>query len=189
MMRGSSYSKVVATLALFVALGGTGYAVSQLPARSVGTKQLRRNAVTSPKIADASIRGRDLAPGVVRQGPRGAPGSAKAYVRVNADGSVVAAESLGAPPVDHVATGRYCIGITVVYGNAARVASPVVTTPSNIVVTPISDRANAVTAATTDRDAIETYCAGADSFRTVVVTIADLRSGEPMDSAFYAAFN
>ena len=41
-----SYANVVATLALFVALGGASYAAIVLPANSVGTKQLRPGAVT-----------------------------------------------------------------------------------------------------------------------------------------------
>lgn len=40
-----SYANVVATLALFVALGGVSYAAIVLPANSVGPKQLRPNAV------------------------------------------------------------------------------------------------------------------------------------------------
>ena len=41
---------VVATLALVVALGGTGYAALAIPRNSVGTRQLRNDAVTDPKI-------------------------------------------------------------------------------------------------------------------------------------------
>lgn len=50
-----TYANVVATLALFVALGGVGYAASQLPKNSVGTKQLKKNAVTSQKIAKGAV--------------------------------------------------------------------------------------------------------------------------------------
>jgi hypothetical protein len=45
-----SYANVVATIALFVVLGGTSYAALQLPRNSVGSKELKRNAVTAPKI-------------------------------------------------------------------------------------------------------------------------------------------
>ena len=51
-----TYSNVVASLALFVALGGVGYAAATLPADSVGTRQLRDEAVTLPKIADRAER-------------------------------------------------------------------------------------------------------------------------------------
>ncbi len=40
----------IAYLALFVAMGGTGYAASQLPKNSVGTKQIKNGAVTKPKV-------------------------------------------------------------------------------------------------------------------------------------------
>lgn len=41
-----SYANVVATLALFIALGGASYAAVELPAHSVGAQQLRAGAVT-----------------------------------------------------------------------------------------------------------------------------------------------
>ena len=71
-------ANVVATLALFVALGGAGYAATLLPANSVGTRQLRTGAVTLVKIAAttrsalAGARGRA---GITGQpGPRGLTG-------------------------------------------------------------------------------------------------------------------
>jgi hypothetical protein len=49
---------VVAYLALFVALGGSAYAVKQLPKNSVGPKQLKKNAVTTQKVRKNAIDGR-----------------------------------------------------------------------------------------------------------------------------------
>jgi hypothetical protein len=40
-----TYSNVIATLALFISLGGASYAAIVLPANSVGPRQLRSNAV------------------------------------------------------------------------------------------------------------------------------------------------
>jgi hypothetical protein len=40
-----------------MAMSGTAYAGSQLAASSVGTKQLKRNAVTTNKIADGAVTG------------------------------------------------------------------------------------------------------------------------------------
>jgi hypothetical protein len=57
------YANVVATLALFIALGGTGYAAIDLPRNSVGTAEIRDGAVRSRDIRDGSVRTRDLAPG------------------------------------------------------------------------------------------------------------------------------
>lgn len=50
----------ISILALFVALGGTSYAVTQLPKNSVGTPQLKKNAVTGAKVKDGSLTGTDL---------------------------------------------------------------------------------------------------------------------------------
>jgi hypothetical protein len=58
----------VSSLALFVALGGSAFAVTQIDANSVGTKQLKANAVKSGKIADGTIKRRD-----VRQGAFATP--------------------------------------------------------------------------------------------------------------------
>jgi len=53
--RRPSAALVVATVALFVALGGTGYAVTSLPKNSVGTSQLKNGAVTNKKVAKKLI--------------------------------------------------------------------------------------------------------------------------------------
>lgn len=54
-MRKPSPALVVACVALFVALGGTSYAVTQLPRNSVGTKQLKNAAVTGAKVKAGSL--------------------------------------------------------------------------------------------------------------------------------------
>jgi hypothetical protein len=50
-----SYANVTATLALFVALGGTGYAALTLPRNSVGKGQIRAGAVSTAKLANGSV--------------------------------------------------------------------------------------------------------------------------------------
>ena len=55
-----SYANVVATLALFLALGGVGYAASQLPKNSVGTKQLKKSAVTGAKVKKQTLTGKNI---------------------------------------------------------------------------------------------------------------------------------
>jgi hypothetical protein len=50
-----SPATVIACVALAISLGGTSYAAISLPANSVGAKQLRNGAVTSRKIASATI--------------------------------------------------------------------------------------------------------------------------------------
>lgn len=55
-----TYANVTATLALVVALSGTAYAAG-LPKHSVGTKQLKKNAVTSVIVKDGTVTSGDLA--------------------------------------------------------------------------------------------------------------------------------
>jgi hypothetical protein len=71
-----SYANVIATLALFIALGtGGAYAASKLAPKSVGAKQLRpgavtadklrKQAVTAPKIKALAVKESKLANGAV----------------------------------------------------------------------------------------------------------------------------
>ncbi|MGZ6616907.1 MAG: hypothetical protein ACXVFQ_21090 [Solirubrobacteraceae bacterium] len=48
-------SNAIAYLALFVALGGTSYAAINLPAGSVGTRELRNHAITPAKLNPTSV--------------------------------------------------------------------------------------------------------------------------------------
>ncbi len=56
-----SYSNVIATLALFIALGGVAVAAG-LPPNSVGPKQLKRGAVTTAKLRKQAVTSGKLAP-------------------------------------------------------------------------------------------------------------------------------
>jgi hypothetical protein len=68
----------LALLALFVALGGTSYAAVNLPARSVGSKQLKKNAVSSSKVKNGSLQAADLSSTAraALKGQQGATGAA-----------------------------------------------------------------------------------------------------------------
>ena len=65
---------VVACVALAVALGGTGYAAIKLPENSVGTRQLKKDAVVASKVKDRSLTRIDFKQGEIPKGPRGDPG-------------------------------------------------------------------------------------------------------------------
>jgi hypothetical protein len=79
-----AFGNVISVIALFVALGGTGYAAVRLQANSVGAKQIRTkavraselapNAVTSRKVRNRSLRAVDFASGQLPAGPRGPEG-------------------------------------------------------------------------------------------------------------------
>ena len=63
----------VALMGLSVALGGSAWAATALPARSVGTPQLKQGAVTSDKVRNHSLTGADLdltKVGIVRSATR-----------------------------------------------------------------------------------------------------------------------
>jgi hypothetical protein len=104
-----SYANITASIALFIALGGTSYALSlphnsvgsaQLRHDSVGRSEIRKRAVRSAELNDRSIRLRDISVSARKAlhgetGPAGPPGptffttinSANAQVRGNATGS------------------------------------------------------------------------------------------------------
>lgn len=52
-----TYANVMATIAVFIALGGASYAAIRLPKNSVGPKQIRKNAITTAKIKDGAVTG------------------------------------------------------------------------------------------------------------------------------------
>lgn len=60
-----TYANIVATIALFLALGGASYAAFKLPKKSVGTRQLKPEAVTGAKVKAGSLPGSVLQPGTV----------------------------------------------------------------------------------------------------------------------------
>ena len=70
-----SPSMLVAFAALMVALGGTSYAIAQLPANSVGSKQLKKNAVTAAKVKDRSLVAKDFKSDQLPRGDKGEPGA------------------------------------------------------------------------------------------------------------------
>jgi hypothetical protein len=72
--RSISSAHVIAIIALMVALGGTGYAALRIPRNSVGTSQLKKNAVISSRVKNRSLRAIDFKNGQLPRGPQGAQG-------------------------------------------------------------------------------------------------------------------
>src|SRR5215213_4956748 len=54
-----TYGNIVSSLALFIALGGTSYALS-LPRNSVGSEQIRRGAVRASDVRSGAIRSSEV---------------------------------------------------------------------------------------------------------------------------------
>jgi hypothetical protein len=55
-----TYSNLLATLAVFISLGGTSYAVLDLPRNSVGSRQIRPLAVGASDIRSNAVRSRQV---------------------------------------------------------------------------------------------------------------------------------
>jgi pilus assembly protein FimV len=110
---------VVALIALFVAMGGTGYATTQLGqdhgTAQVAKKKKHKKGSKGPAGPQGpqGPRGATGAPGAPgAAGAAGAPGTALGYAKVNLDGTVVASESKGVTSANVVKTGpgsaSYC---------------------------------------------------------------------------------
>jgi hypothetical protein len=92
-----TYANTMATIAVFIALSGGAYAAVRLPAKSVGTRELKNGAVTKAKINRQTLRAltgprgaagaRGVAGAVGPAGPGGAPGAVGATGASGADGA------------------------------------------------------------------------------------------------------
>jgi hypothetical protein len=69
-----SYANVMATLAFFLAIGGGAYAALKLPKNSVGSAQIKADAVNSSKVKKRSLLANDFKLGQLPQGPQGIQG-------------------------------------------------------------------------------------------------------------------
>ncbi len=81
-----TYANVMATIGVFLALGGGAYAAIKLPRNSVGPRQLQKNSVTGAKVKNGSLTAADLARGL-SPGPRGPAGPGGADGAPGATGS------------------------------------------------------------------------------------------------------
>ncbi len=98
MRRHLTPSFVISIMALFVALGGTGYAITRLPVNSVGSGQIKKNAITSAKIKknaitsakvkDRSLIAKDFKAGQLPAGQTGATGATGQTGATGATGAV-----------------------------------------------------------------------------------------------------
>lgn len=85
-----NYANVMATIALFVALGGAAVAAG-LPKNSVGPLQLKRGAVTPKALKRGAVTAGKIAPGAVVAGKLGA----NAVLPGNLGDGIISTEKLG----------------------------------------------------------------------------------------------
>jgi hypothetical protein len=135
-----TYANVAASLALFLALGGAAYAATQLPKNSVGTNQIRKEAVTAAKIAKKTrqqLQGQRGPAG--QQGPQGKTGKTGAKGATGArgaqgntgvpgaDGTGPAFEATAKPAIPTaIGTGTQVVGLSLAPGQYATSANVVV---------------------------------------------------------------
>jgi len=120
-----SPAMVVASVALFVAMGGTGYAATQL-VEGKGTATASKKAKHGPRgpkgatgpAGPAGLAGPTGPAGATGPaGPKGATGatgpagSALAYAHVSSGGTLDTANSKNITAVTHPSTGTYCIAL------------------------------------------------------------------------------
>jgi hypothetical protein len=99
-----TYANVVATLALFIALGGSAYAVA-IPANSVGTNQLKFHAVTNSKLAFGAVQSYNLG----RRAVWAANLGAGAVMRINLNRAVVTSTAMAPGAVTSAALANWSV--------------------------------------------------------------------------------
>jgi len=136
-----SPAMVVACMALFVALGGTGYAASGALSNggpATVAKKHRRVVLRGPRgprgprgftgaAGPTGPQGPQGPQGV--QGTQGPAGTAKAYAEISHTGTIIAGHAFNITDanITHPTTGRYCFdlsGVGITPSNAAPIASP-----------------------------------------------------------------
>jgi hypothetical protein len=139
-----TYANVMSSIAVFLLLGGAT-AFAALGKNSVGTKQLKKNAVNSSKVKNHSLLSVDFKAGQLPAGPQGPKGekgekgekgatgeagTARGYAHVDgATGVVTLAKNIATANVEHIGGGAYCL-------------SGLSFSPENVVVTPESPGGN-----------------------------------------------
>lgn len=94
-VRRPSAATVISCIALGIALGGTSYAAVVLPKNSVGTAQLKKNAVVSSKVMNGTLLAADFKAGQLPAGPKGDKGDAGAQGAAGPTGPTGAAGPTG----------------------------------------------------------------------------------------------
>ena len=113
-----TYANVMATIAVFIALGGTSYAALKLPSNSVGATQIKSGAVHTAEIRDRTIRLQDISSSaraslrgqIGPQGPAGPAGAAavRHFAAVSAAGAFLRGDAKSGGRAG--STGTYTVG-------------------------------------------------------------------------------
>lgn len=121
-----SPAMIVACIALTVALGGTSYAAIKLPAASVGTKQLKKGAVTGVKVKRNTITGTQIVESTLSK----VPSALNADSADSADSADISrldyrqSAASAIPTSGHVRVAASCDAGTFALGGGAKVSNP-----------------------------------------------------------------
>lgn len=131
---GLTYANVVATIALFLALGGGAYAAVTLPKNSVKAKQIAKNAVGAVEIKPGAVRGSevrngslladDFAAGQLPRGEKGNQGDPGANGATNVTAHRSVAESVAPNSMSSFMTSECPAGERAVAGGIRFVSGP-----------------------------------------------------------------
>ena len=124
-----SPAMVVACIALVFAMTGAGYAAGMLGPNTVGTKQLKKNAVISSKVKNGSLLRADFKAGQIPAGPQGPAGPAGPQGAQGAPGTSVFASTI---PVGTTIKGTWGVSTTAAGGFNFDTVGFVVPAPQNI---------------------------------------------------------
>jgi hypothetical protein len=131
-----TYANIASSLALFIALGGTSYALT-LPSDSVGARQLRKGSVRSSELQDGGVRSADIHNGSIAlrdlspstrstlrgaRGPAGRSGEPAVNYFVEADSG--GGHSVGNAAIIHRGGNEYFVRFPGSVAGCALVAAP-----------------------------------------------------------------
>lgn len=195
-----SFSNIVVLLALFLALGGTGYAALAVPKNSIGKAQIKANSIDSSKVKNGSLLSADFKKGQLPRGATGAagpagpagaagaagaPGSALGYAHILANGTVDLTRSKNVPAgsVVHPATGFYCFASLPFSPSSASVAIDHQTSLNgHLEATYLSIGATDATASCNPQSAVAAVVV------TEILTVTPTTTGT-LNRGFYIVFN
>lgn len=213
MARHLSYANVMATLALFIALGGGAYAAVKLP----------KNSVTTVQVKNGSLLARDFKKGQLKAGPAGAqgpkgdqgprglggpagpfgppgeqglpgpkgdqglPGSALGFANVGVSGIVGSAKNVTSANVSHTMTGEYCFNNLPFNPKNAVVTKDILNGGASFVSFDVQVPGDGAGVGSCSGDAQ----AVVDAFKASLQTVNNVTSvvGQLTDVGFYIVFN
>jgi hypothetical protein len=186
-----SYTNLMATVAIFIALGGSAYAALRITGRDVVNgsltgRDIRTNSVTgrdvtrlrTQDIENGSLLREDFASGQLPRGPAGprGPRGTHTVARVRADGTLDKDRTFGYVASKRLWIGEYCLSVAT--GDSDFFDDP----RGGVATAEDGDRAIALTL---DRAKVPAACG---QYFHVYVRLTRASVGTPVDGSFYALF-